>query len=157
MSESKHTPAVWLVATGEIYAGEETYTRHDERPPMCDAEPLYGPDLAAEVEQLRAALAAERRKVDEIRLALGRAWLVEWKAHGLGPQWWGFWGPPDKTGRWCSDANSAIRFARKEDAERMRLHVIAVADLTGHHDYERQITVTEHEWVAALAATEGGA
>lgn len=75
-----------------------------------------------------------------------RAWLVEWRAHGYGPQWWGFEYVPGKHGSWCADANNAIRFARKEDAERMRLYVIAVAGLTGLHDYERSITVTEHEW-----------
>lgn len=32
---------VWLVATGETHNGRETYTRHDERPPLCDAERLY--------------------------------------------------------------------------------------------------------------------
>lgn len=74
------------------------------------------------------------------------AWLVEWKAHGYGPQWWGFNYEPTKHGMWCADANKAVRFARKKDAERMRLHIIAVAGLTGHHDYERSISVTEHEW-----------
>ena len=74
------------------------------------------------------------------------AWLVEWKAHGHGPQWWGFNHTPGKNATWCSDANNAIRFARKEDAERMRLHVIAVAGLTGMHSYERSVSVTEHLW-----------
>lgn len=32
---------VWLVATGEVYEGQETYTRHDHRPALCDAEKLY--------------------------------------------------------------------------------------------------------------------
>jgi hypothetical protein len=75
-----------------------------------------------------------------------RAWLVEWKAHGYGPQWWGFNHEPHARADWCCDANKAIRFSRREDAERMRLHVIAVAGLTGRHDYERSITATEHEW-----------
>ena len=75
-----------------------------------------------------------------------RAWLVEWKAHGFGPKWWGFNYEPGKHGHWCSDANNAIRFSRKEDAERMRLHIIAVAGFKGHHEYERSITATEHEW-----------
>ena len=74
------------------------------------------------------------------------AWLVEWKAHGYGPQWWGFNHTPGKNATWCSDANNAIRFARKEDAERMRLHIIAVAGLTGMHEYERGVSVTEHMW-----------
>ena len=74
------------------------------------------------------------------------AWLVEWKAHGYGPQWWGFSYEPGKHGDWCADSLKAVRFARKEDAERMRLHIIAVAGLTGHHAYEQRITATEHEW-----------
>lgn len=32
---------VFLVATGEVHEGQETYTRHDERPPLSDAETLY--------------------------------------------------------------------------------------------------------------------
>lgn len=32
---------VYLVATGETHEGQETYTRHDVRPPLCDAEVLY--------------------------------------------------------------------------------------------------------------------
>lgn len=33
--------AVYLVATGETHESQETYTRHDVRPPFCDAETLY--------------------------------------------------------------------------------------------------------------------
>ena len=80
------------------------------------------------------------------------AWLVEWKSHGHGPQWWGFNYEPRSRADWCSEANKAIRFARKEDAERMRLHIIAVAGLTGMHDYERSITVTAHMWVDTTPA-----
>lgn len=32
---------VYLVATGDTNGGNETYTRHDVRPPLCDAEVLY--------------------------------------------------------------------------------------------------------------------
>lgn len=32
---------VYLVATGETHEGRETYTRHDTRPALCDAETLY--------------------------------------------------------------------------------------------------------------------
>jgi hypothetical protein len=34
-------PKVYLVATGEVYEGRETYTRHDVCPPLADAELLY--------------------------------------------------------------------------------------------------------------------
>lgn len=37
-TESK---TVFLVATGETHDGQETYTRHDVRPFLCDAETLY--------------------------------------------------------------------------------------------------------------------
>jgi hypothetical protein len=32
---------VYLVCTGEVYEGQETYTRHDRAPQMCDFETLY--------------------------------------------------------------------------------------------------------------------
>jgi hypothetical protein len=32
---------VYLVATGEVHNGEETYTRHDTPPPLCEFEALY--------------------------------------------------------------------------------------------------------------------
>jgi hypothetical protein len=43
--------------TGETHDGQETYTRHDARPPLCDAETLYTAPLAAT--QPNAAPAAE--------------------------------------------------------------------------------------------------
>lgn len=94
----------------------------------------------------RAALATPAAPAQPV------AWLVEWKAHGHGPQWWGFNHTPGKNANWCSDANNAIRFARKEDAERMRLHIIAVAGLTGLHQYESSVSVTEHLWEAPCHA-----
>ena len=33
--------AVYLVATGEVYEGQETYTRNETPPPLCDFERLY--------------------------------------------------------------------------------------------------------------------
>lgn len=45
---SKSVEQVYLVATGETHEGQETYTRHDVRPPLCDAEVLYSaPAVAA--------------------------------------------------------------------------------------------------------------
>ena len=32
---------VYFVATGEVYEGQETYTRHDTPPPLCDYETLF--------------------------------------------------------------------------------------------------------------------
>lgn len=40
--------AVYLVATGETHNGEETYTRHDVIPPLCEAEKLYSHPQATE-------------------------------------------------------------------------------------------------------------
>lgn len=76
------------------------------------------------------------------------AWLIEWKDGGQGPQWWGFSHSPGVRANWCHDPNKAIRFSRREDAERMRKHVIAVAGLTGHAAYERCVNATEHMWLA---------
>jgi hypothetical protein len=48
-------PKVYLVATGEVYEGRETYTRHDVCPPLADAEllyrwlPTYNPDATQPV------------------------------------------------------------------------------------------------------------
>jgi len=106
--------------------------------------------LRAVFDTLAAALATQPAQPSAQGEAV--AWLVEWKADGYGPQWWGFNSTPGKNGTWCSDANNAIRFARKEDAERMRLHIIAVAGLTGMHDYERSVSVTEHMWVGPRRA-----
>ena len=74
------------------------------------------------------------------------AWLIEWKTQTHGPQWWGFNYEPGKRGSWCGDVNRAIRFARREDAERMRVHIIAAEDMTGKVSYEERISVTEHMW-----------
>jgi len=38
--------AVYLVCTGETHNGEETYTRHDVLPPLCDTEKLYASPVA---------------------------------------------------------------------------------------------------------------
>lgn len=51
MSEQK-PERVYLVATGEIVDGRETYTRHDARPPMCDFETLYAAPPAQPARQL---------------------------------------------------------------------------------------------------------
>ena len=119
----------------------ECAKRHFETDTPENAQKVYA-------EQLRRLDAASAPAAPAQPSAQGEAvaWLVEWKALGHGPQWWGFNHTPGKSATWCSDANNAIRFARKEDAERMRLHIIAVAGLTGMHEYERSISVTEHIW-----------
>jgi len=53
---------VYLVCTGETYEGQETYTRHDVRPPpLCDAEVLYTrPAPSTSTQGLTEILAAIR-------------------------------------------------------------------------------------------------
>lgn len=40
-AETGEPVAVYIVQTDEIYNGEETYTRHDVCPSLCDAERLF--------------------------------------------------------------------------------------------------------------------
>lgn len=93
-------------------------------------------------DELPGASPVDRR----VRRDPERAWLVEWQAHGYGPQWWGFNHKPHHGADWCADVNNAVRFSRREDAERMREHIITVAGRRGEGDYARSITATEHEW-----------
>ena len=59
----KEAPAkVYLVCTGEVVDGQETYTRHDATPPLCDFETLFA-SPASPAEQ--AATQAEAPKVTE--------------------------------------------------------------------------------------------
>jgi hypothetical protein len=58
---------VYLVATGETHEGQETYTRHDSKPPLCDSECLYSSPqdgqrkgLTETITVLRAALETAR-------------------------------------------------------------------------------------------------
>jgi hypothetical protein len=67
------------------------------------------------------------------------AWLIEWPAADTPVARW--WHP--KTG-WSNDANQAIRYARKEDAE-------AVIE-TGK--FCAGMIATEHQWIAALSTTD---
>lgn len=79
------------------------------------------------------------------------AWLIEIKPHGHAPQWWGFNYEPGRFADWCADANNAVRFSRKEDAERMRLHILARSELAGNVPYASSVIVTEHMWPAPSA------
>lgn len=58
MSES--TGAVWIVAAGAVHQGRETYTRHETRPPLCDAECLYP---ASELDRLQRRVEAARERI----------------------------------------------------------------------------------------------
>lgn len=102
-------------------------------------------------ERARAALRAADAAQPIAAQAGERAWLVELSTPGHAPQWWGFNHSPRSRGEWCADSNSAVRFARRLDAERMRLHIIAAFGFAGQHSYERSVSVTEHEWGSAAA------
>jgi hypothetical protein len=75
---------VYLVATGEIVGGEETYTRHDDAPPpLCDSELLYASAPASQAG--RDALDAERyRHLSERRAK----WRVQY-SYFHGETGWG--------------------------------------------------------------------
>lgn len=51
---------VFLVATGEVHEGKETYTRHDVMPPLCDAETLYTAPIALNLQTDELAMLLER-------------------------------------------------------------------------------------------------
>jgi len=130
---------------------------------VCDTE--RAPDLAAEVERLRAserrAYAALdkacgdvtdlRRKVEALRSASvdSRGWLVEWRYHGS-VQWLYLWAVAGGGFSFTADASKALRLARREDAE-------AVLEWARDMDLKRGLhsstfLVTEHVWESAHAA-----
>jgi hypothetical protein len=145
-AEITHTAAGWTQAKvfGVVIASHYG-TKPDDGEPDCAS-------LVARINDAHRAYAAQPALPPAVGASTETAWLIEWKAHGYGPQWWGFSHTPGKHSDWCSDASKAIRFARREDAERVRLHVIASEGHTGNHDRERSIIVTEHEWIAAPPA-----
>lgn len=49
---------VYLVATGDVIAGQDVYTRHNDRPLNCDVKVLYTHPPPAEVQRLRDAARA---------------------------------------------------------------------------------------------------
>lgn len=116
--------AIYLVHTGETHEGLETYTRHEGRPPpLCDYE---GPLIAAKPPESQVG-------------ATGVYWLVESKFKSATPRWWN--GKQDGDGvNVTADPNAAIRFARKEDAEKVA---------AGMHMFH----ATEHVWPAATPAS----
>ncbi len=119
-----------------------------EHPPNALPAKVRAAIAQAEAAALRAADAAQAGE---------RAWLVELSIPSHAPQWWGFNHSPRSRGEWCADSNSAVRFARRLDAERMRLHIIAAFGFTGQHSYERSVSVTEHEWGSAAAQADDAA
>ena len=47
LSAPQQAARILFIATGETYEGHETYTRHEMRPALCDAETLYAAQQAA--------------------------------------------------------------------------------------------------------------
>lgn len=82
------------------------------------------------------------------------AWLIETRDHHGKPRWWGEWNS-DGLCDWTFDSLKAIRFCRKEDAER----AIAMAEWI---DVMREdCSATEHAWAnvnrrPAPSAAAGG-
>ena len=126
---------------GESAHSLEWFSRH---PSHNDVTGFQSKRAAKLCRELRAAIAL-RQPTSEV---VERAWLVEWSGYGYGPQWWGFNFEPKRCASWCEDANNAIRFSRKADAERIRLHILALEG-TNSEDRKRSISVTEHEWHGA--------
>lgn len=98
--------------------------------------------------QAEAELAAAREQVRRLGEKLETAWLIE-SRFTPGPSWWSGKGPAP----WTRNANEAVRFVRRQDAE------AAMDSLPDKH----MIFVSEHMWIgearAALAETaqpEGG-
>lgn len=76
------------------------------------------------------------------------AWLIE-RPQAItknGPLWWT--GTP-AAGNWTLDANDAVRFTRRQDAERV-IHAVASLAVSG-------AIATEHVWLAPLRAPSAGA
>lgn len=66
---------VFIVATGETHDGQETYTRHDVRPPLCDAEVLYA--MPSRVDEQADAEATKINKKKVIARWLADQWRSE--------------------------------------------------------------------------------
>jgi hypothetical protein len=117
-------PYAWTIAPEHIgkYIGQMTMFRPEKT--TYHSVPLYTAD------QVNALLALRRRSVvDE------GAWLVE-LPYAAGPRWWtGAREWADASDKWTADANCAVRFSRKQDAE-------AVAKGLGGKSF-----ASEHMWI----------
>lgn len=67
-------------------------------------------------------------------------WLVE--RNDLGSPRWLCFGPKHRDTTYTTDANKALRFARKEDAEAAMFHL---------ENNDPVLRVTEHKWIARRA------
>lgn len=66
--EAQGVESVYLVATGLVHDEQETYTRHDVRPPLCDAEKLFSHPAPPSTRERDALIGRLRGMVDSARL-----------------------------------------------------------------------------------------
>lgn len=65
-------------------------------------------------------------------------WLIETQFSGITKWWTGAWGQREEMPGWTTDPNECVRFARKEDAEKVIKHTLKWDD--------GSIFATEHVW-----------
>lgn len=65
--EAQGVELVYLVATGLVHDGQETYTRHDVRPPLCDAEKLFTRPTQPPTKKQKPLIALQRACVAILR------------------------------------------------------------------------------------------
>lgn len=80
-----------------------------------------------------------------------RAWLVEWRFNGI--QWMYLWPRAPGGFSFTSDANQAIRFARREDAEAALKWAQDTDSRRGAGRVAGELLATEHEWPNAIYTT----
>lgn len=73
-----------------------------------------------------------------------RAWLVEWRFNGV--QWLYLWPSAPGGFSFTADPNSALRFARREDAEASLAWAREVDRRRGAGVAGGELLVTDHEW-----------
>lgn len=73
-----------------------------------------------------------------------RAWLVEWRFNGI--QWLYLWPSAPGGFSFTGDANQALRFARREDADAVLQWARTVDSRRGAPRASGELLVTEHEW-----------
>lgn len=78
-----------------------------------------------------------------------RAWLVEWRFNGV--QWLYLWPSAPGGFSFTADPNSALRFARRQDAEACLAWAREVDRRRGAGIAGGELLVTEHEWNAAAS------
>lgn len=124
---------VFLVATGEPHEGRETYTRHDVRPPLCDAEVLYTHAAPQASSKGGETVADERAAFDKIHINFEGA---------PGFRTWSKWNEIEKAAGWEA-WQARARLAAKDGA---------AGQDQGGAVAERPIVVTE-EMVEAYLKT----